>query len=515
MRPLSEDEIRVLSSMRSSLGTKIPCAIYARKSKEDRSQEALSVQVDVCQKIIDSNSELLHLTKVYQEDEASGKNIEDRKEFSKLLQAVDDGFIKVILVSKWDRMARNTQDTITLRNSLPAQGAFIIAVEDTGRQDAVSTLMRDIMASIAQFYIQKISEDTKSVLIKKTSTGQTGGGRANYGYEVYKNAIGEKRLRQNPIEAPVVREIFDRFVAGWSFEDIIKSLKKRNIKTRDGNNFTRSFLSSILRNVKYYGVYRYNRQDRKQNPISAKHFDEVWVEDGIEDPIVSEQTFKVVQTMLDSNLSGKNKHNYLLTGLLECESCGANYIGSSQSRGSGKPRKKYYVCSNSQGSKGSTCSNKGLEAETIEEYVADTVYKYMVKFARSKHYDSKQFDTLDDREKARLKSIQTSIKNYEKTKKQLLDRLLDDPEEKMAKVIEERITQTQSEIDLLEESAKNLKLETNIIQANKESFRSGKFSKDQLFANEENKRRIVHGVIQKIIVGDEIQIHIDEKEEPS
>lgn len=515
MRRLSEDEVRLLTTMKATLESVVPCGIYARKSKEDRSQEALNVQVEVCQKMIDTYPEYLELKTIYQEDDASGKDIEGREEFKKLLEEAEQGNIRVILVSKWDRLARSAQDAIMLRNELPKKGVVIITIEDTGQQDAVSTLNRDIMSAISQFYLHKISEDTKSVLIAKASKGQSAGGRANFGYEYYKNEQGEIRLKQDPLEAPIVKEIFDKYSLGSSYQDIIDDFNKRNIMTRDGNQFTKSTLHDMLRNVKYAGVYRYNRQDRKPSAISAKHFDEVWVEGGIEDPIITRETYDVIQNLLKNAAGQKKTSDYLLTGIMECGECNAQMVGSAQSRGKGKPRLKYYVCPNHNKKSATKCSNKGIAADKIEKYVEDAVLKVAKAYIKSDHFDSAKITKLTKNQQARIKSLNTTIKNHEATKKKITDLLLDDPSDAHKKALDERLEEVQNKIDRLKDAVQSIQQEVATLKSIETQFKSGKLTKDKLYPNTIVKKQIIKALVNRIIFGDEIIIDILEDNEGS
>ena len=512
MRKLSDDELRILNNMKASLGGKIPSAIYVRRSKEDHSHEALNVQVEDCKKLIEANEDYFELVDIYQEDDASGKDIKGRAEFTRLLGDVDEGKIKVIISSKWDRISRSNQDVITLRNSLPTNGVLLIILDDTGRQDAMSTLMRDITGSISQFYLHRISEDTKAVLINKASKGQSAGGRANFGYETYKNQDGEIRLRQNPLEAPIVKEIFERFNMGWSYQSIIDDFKKRNITTRDGNLFTRSTISDILRNVKYCGIYRYNRQDRKQTTLSAKHFDEVWAEGGIEDPIVTKDTFDRVQTKLKTSVGQKKESDYILTNLLECGKCGAKMVGSSQSRGKGNPRLKYYICPNNQTRKGKTCSEKGIAAEHIEKFVEDSVIKVAKGYIKSAHFDDQKLNEISLNERARVKSLNTTIKNHETAKDKILALLLDDPSDKHKKALNQKLEETQTIIDNLEEAVEDINQEIEAIDEITTAFKASKLTHDKLFPTTSIKKRIIHAFVDKVVLDDDVIIDILEED---
>lgn len=509
MRRLSNDEISILNRIQNSLGENIPTAVYARKSKEDKSQEALETQINYCMEFIEANSSHFKLKKTYQEDNVSGMYIEGRDEFKKLINAVEEGFIKAVIVSKWDRFSRSTKDLKNLRDDFLKQGAIVIALEDSGEMTAVANLQFEIMASINQYYVHKIAEDTKSVLINITSKGQSGGGVANYGYEFDDN----NRLVINPIEAAVVAEIYDRFEMLASYDEIIEDFKARSITTRKGNTFTRSTLRDILTNVKYYGVYRYNRQDRDQSQLIKKQFDEVWVEDGIETPIISKEQFDEVQKILSSRKKAKKNTEYLLTGVLECAYCKNRMTGSSQFNGKNQPRKKYYICANHLPRNGKTCSNIGIDGDMIETQIKNIVKDTINAYIKKGKFDNTKFEHAL-KSKQRLKaSFNKSIDNIENSKIQIMDRIIDPHTRESIKIeLEKRIEDKNQEI--LELKARLIVVD-DIIQSYQSITKldkSFKLEDDQLFYNDSTTKQLVKSIINNVEVSnDNIEITLLEK----
>ena len=509
MRTLSQDEIKVLENIKKAIEGKIPTAIYARKSKEDLSSEALATQVDVCNKFIDQSKKYLKLAKVYQEDNVSGMSIEGRDEFKKLIEAVDNGFIKAVVVSKWDRFSINTTDLKNLRESFGQKGTLVITIEDSGEMSAVANLQFEIMAAINQYYVHKIAEDTKAVLINKTSKGHSGGGVANYGYEYDENNFLVMRAE----EAVVVQDIYDKFELGYSYNEIIDDLKNRNIKTRKGNNFTKSTIHDILTNVKYKGVYRYNRKDRKQSELVKKQFDEVWVEDGIKEPIITKEQFDAVQKIVDFRKNVYKDSDYLLSGIMECEHCHSRMVGSSQSTGKGKPRRRHYICPNHQKRNGATCSNKGIDALTIENQVKQLVLDTINEFIKTNMFDKTMIkDSLDSKKRLK-KSINKSINNLNTSIELATDRMLEPGiRDAIKQSLEKKIEKDAAEIDELK---KKLKLADTVIKQYSKVINAKStdiFTLDELFQNEMIGKQLIRIVVDKVKVGTtNIEIEILEK----
>ncbi|MDD6991510.1 MAG: recombinase family protein [Oscillospiraceae bacterium] len=61
------------------------------------------------------------------------------------------------------------------------------------------------------------------------------GGVAPYGY-----CIRNKKLEVNYDESPAVKLIFDRYIAGFTYSQIIAELKEKGFKPRTGETFNKS-----------------------------------------------------------------------------------------------------------------------------------------------------------------------------------------------------------------------------------------------------------------------------------
>ena len=115
-RVVKDDELRYLKQLlnkkqkqkKTKDRVKLKCAIYARKSQEDKKDLSLNAQINYCRAIIDS-CDILELSNIYQEDDVSGM-WDNRTEFQKMIQDVRDQVIDVIIVYKWHRFSRKVSD---------------------------------------------------------------------------------------------------------------------------------------------------------------------------------------------------------------------------------------------------------------------------------------------------------------------------------------------------------------------------------------------------------------------
>ena len=507
MRSFSNDELNILNKIREDLNQDVLQAFcYARKSTKDMSENSIDTQINTCKSFIEKHKDYFTFAEAFSDEERSGMFTESREAFQTVIERVEKNQIKVLIVTKWDRFSRDPVDLRMYSEHFFRNGGVILAVDDPIDLTAVGQLKYDIMAAFNRYYVHRIAEDTKAVLIHKTSKGHSGGGIANFGYQF----DDDNFLVQNPIEAIIVMDIFDKFELGYSYQDIINELKIRNIKTRKGNDFTKSTLNDMLSNVKYRGVYRYNRSDRKQSKIVKKHFDEVWLEGGVKEPIISYEQFENVQKKLELRKGIQVKSNYTLSGVMVCEHCNTKMVGSSMSLGKDKPRRKYYICPNHTKKEGSKCQNKGIEATHVESYVAEQIIQTMDDYMKSKYFDTSYYKASLDSKKKLKKSLVQSKLNYEKTVQKYYEMLLD-PDLKVIQkpAINRLIEETTAKVHEVEAKIKIADdvIETYTTITKKNSIKT--LNQQNIKEDETLMKQIIHVMINKVVVGvQNIQIHV-------
>jgi len=510
MRKFSEDETKILVKILEDVGgNPIPTCIYARKSTKDTSENSIETQISSCREFANGHKNYFDVTGTFKDVEKSGMFTDNREDFLKIINLVEQNQVKVMIVTKWDRFSRDPVDLQIYTEHFYRNGGVIISVDDPIDLSAIGQLKFDIVAAFNKYYVHRIAEDTKAVLINKTSKGQSGGGIPNYGYQFDE----DNYLVQNPLEAVVVADIFDKFELGYSYGDIIEDFKARNIKTRNNNDFTRSTIHDILENVKYKGVYRYNRQDRKQSQIVKKQFNEVWVEGGVKEPIVSGEQFDEVQKILKLRKGVKSDSEYMLSGVMECKLCGTKMSGSSQSTGNGKPRRRHYICPKHEKRAGATCANVGIDADLIETRVKEDVTKAINQFIKSDQFDKKYFiESLDS--KKRLKaSIQKSIDNIQNTIDRATDKILNpDTKDAQKNALERSVEKNTSEINELK---CKLKLADDAISGYTKIFEKKQLvdiEPHELFQSPVLARQLIRVMVDRIHVDNEdIAIEMLEK----
>lgn len=106
-------------------------------------------------------------------DKISGSQ-RKRPELDRLLDQVRDG--DVIVVTKYDRLARSLRDLLDIVEAIKERGAgFRSLAEDIDTTTPAGRLIFHVFASIAQFERERVSERTKEGLNAARKRGRVGG----------------------------------------------------------------------------------------------------------------------------------------------------------------------------------------------------------------------------------------------------------------------------------------------------------------------------------------------------
>ena len=168
----------------------------------------------------------IRIIRTFREAGVSGtKELENRPALSEMMAALHGNAVKLVLIEKLDRLARDLMIQETVIGDLRKHGfALISAAEpDLLQDDATRKLMRQMLGAIAEYEKTMLVTKLRGArLRKKARTGRCEG-RKPYGYY-----SGEKR-------------ILDRMEAlraqGLGFDQIAKQLATEGLMNRRGKPF--------------------------------------------------------------------------------------------------------------------------------------------------------------------------------------------------------------------------------------------------------------------------------------
>lgn len=149
---------------------------------------------DYCEK------EGLELKASFIEEGVSGATpLEKREELLKALAALDRG--DTLVVMKYDRLSRVLLEQLTIERMVSRKGCRIVATSNQAAagDDPANQLLRNLLASVAEFERQLIKQRTKESVEARQVLGLAVS-KPPYGFK-----IGEgKRLEPNPSELEVI-----------------------------------------------------------------------------------------------------------------------------------------------------------------------------------------------------------------------------------------------------------------------------------------------------------------------
>lgn len=310
--------------------------IYARYSSDKQTEDSIEAQVRACREYAVAHG--LHIVKIYADEAISGKGSKtaQRRQYQRMLRDIEKGLFDIILIHKYDRIARNLGEHVNLEARLKEKGVQLIAsAQDFGNTNEAK-IMRALMWSLSEYYIDNLASETKKGLRETALKAEHTGGVPPFGYDVV-----NKKYVINPLEAGYVRKMFDAAQAKQGFKQLIEEMETAGITGKRGKPLKYPQIYEILRNEKYTGLYLYspteakNRADRRIKPDAIK------IENALP-VIISKAQFKEVQKIMNERKQSGRKANYMCSGLVYCQ-CGAKMHGITSKRKGHEYQ--YFVCS--------------------------------------------------------------------------------------------------------------------------------------------------------------------------
>ncbi len=409
---------------------RIYCAIYTRKSSSeglDQDFTSLDAQREAAENYIRSQKHegWITLPEQYNDGGFTGANT-DRPGLQTLLSDIKSQRINCVVVYKVDRLSRSLTDFVQLLELFDKYGVtFVSVTQSFNTNTSMGRLTLNILLSFAQFEREIARERTKDKMSALRKKGQWTGGIVPLGYKL--DELG-KRFLIDPEGASVVREIFDLYLKGKSTLEIVHLFQEKDYRTNKiqcqsgkvlgGVRYSVARLQWILRNPLYAGKIRYEGE----------------IYDGEHEAIISEETFRRTQELMDANhrvRKPKTKHvdcTGLLTSLLHCKICGT-YMTHTYSCKKKEGRKYlYYICTNAQKFGHTSCPTRSINSKQVEDAVIDHLREiFRDRRKRDRHTFKEEinllcspgWDTLYPLEKRRILKILLKQVDYSKTAKKL------------------------------------------------------------------------------------------------
>jgi len=261
------------------------CAIYTRKSSEEgleRDFNSLHAQREACEAFIKSQaSEGWKLIKTAYDDGALSGGTMERPALKRLLAAIGESHIDVVVVYKVDRLTRSLADFAKMVELFDAHRVSFVAVtQQFNTTTSMGRLTLNVLLSFAQFEREVTGERIRDKIAASKKKGMWMGGVPPLGYDVR-----ERQLVINRAEADTVRSIYLRYLELGCVRQLSKELERRGIVSKvrvsqkgirsGGCSFSRGALYELLANPIYIGEIRH-KQERHPGQHEAILPKELW-----------------------------------------------------------------------------------------------------------------------------------------------------------------------------------------------------------------------------------------------
>ena len=473
----------------------------------------------------------------YEDAGKSGKSIEGRNEFNRMMEDIKIGKddVSFVLVFKLSRFGRNAADVLSTLQTMQDFGVNLICVEDgiDSSKDA-GKLMISVLSAVAEIERENIRVQTMEGRIQKARDGKWNGGFPPYGYSL-KDGV----LEINEEEALAIRTIFEQWVStDIGANGLAKYLENhgiRKIPRHNGKNplFDAALIRNIIKNPVYCGKIAYGRRKTEKvhgtrNEYKLVEQDDYLVVDGLHEGIVSEEMWNQAQIKMIAQAKkyehvnkAKDTRTHLLSGLVKCPICGTGMYGnkSIKHRKDGTKYKDffYYGCKHRTMTRGHKCDyKKQINEDVLDAAVVEVITKLVAnpRFASmmQEKINMKVDTTVIDQE---ITALEKQLKQSYAVKRKTLEEIEAlDPDgrhyKRLKADLDDRLYRMYDKIDDQEQSLIEAK-------AKKQSIESEKVTGDNIYKiliyfdkfyklmNEEEQRKLMETLIEEIQIYEERQ----------
>lgn len=367
---------------------------YDRVSTDEQFKQGYSIdtQKELNHKFIESQ-DWEHIDSYV--DDASAKDL-NRTNMKRLIKDAKEQKFDVVVFYKLDRLVRSVSDLDKLLKIFDANNIAIRSVtEPFDTTTAMGRFLITLVAAIAQWERETISERVTVNMISKANKGERNGGRAPFGYKL-KDGI----LEIDEKEAKIIQEMFRLYTSGKGIRSIVLYLQQFDI-----NKDIRT-ISRWLENPVYSGKLRWGNRSKMET---------ILYDNTAHTAIIDEETFEKAQQLRNTRAKEGKKATspFHFSGVLRCARCGGPLSGwHRKAKGT-----KHYLCINKK-NKG-TCdlpqfTETALTKAFLDEQLLADDPEQFLQLSKDFNIEQEQSDQtqLIKELERELASIKTRKKNW-------------------------------------------------------------------------------------------------------
>lgn len=304
-------------------------AAYIRVSTEDQVEFSPDSQLKAIRKYAKEHDLILPEEFIFADEGISGRKTDKRVQFQRMIGTakLKPKPFDVILLWKFSRFARNREDSIVYKSMLRKQcGIEVVSISEQLSEDKTSILIEALIEAMDEYYSLNLAEEVKRGMSEKFSRGGVVS-QPPFGYRMQDGIFFPDETA-----APIVQMIFEDYLSGVPVRQIARKLNEMGITSRHGNPFENRTVEYILTNPVYLGKLRRSLTGDR----SDRYHEQDQCVDGQHQPIITQEVFDAAQAKRADTKKQYRKYarqdqpvQFMLKGLVRCDSCGATLIMSS------------------------------------------------------------------------------------------------------------------------------------------------------------------------------------------
>ena len=372
MQPSEQSPTRITPSV-------IPVAIYTRVSTLHQVGgrfDSCESQAAICRDYIKKHAHEGWVEYACHTDAAYSGGTMNRPALHALKRQIEAGEVKIVLIFKFERMLRNTDEWAPFRAFLAKHGCLLASTtEDLSEETPSGRLKNNLLVSVAEYERLNTAEKVRAKLGELAKRGIWNCGLVPFGYDYDAQA---KALHPSPSEAAIVRRIYEDAAKLVALTEIANRLNIDGIRTRNrifkrrsgthqnvgGKLFKSDALRCLVKNPIYAGRVRLKGCDYP----------------GLHEALVSHELWERANAAVAKSLQpahcrvqARDKHCHLLKGLVLCTYCNRTMIpNASGNRDPAGKLYRYYTCTHAHQEQ-STCPVRHVSAKLLELTVVEFV----------------------------------------------------------------------------------------------------------------------------------------------
>ena len=368
-------------------------ALYGRLSRDDEmSGESMSIQSQ--RAILGQYAKEHGFTncRFFMDDGYSGTNF-DRPAFIEMMELVQQGRVKTILVKDLSRLGRNYLEVGRYTEVIfPEYKVRFIAITDGVDSAVGENEFAPFKNIINEWYAKDISRKVKSAFKAKALRGEYTGAYPPYGYD--RDPADRHKLVPNQYSS-VIGEIFRMALEGKTCGQIARELERQQILRPQAYlhekfgkfvsdrilqypfAWDHSSVRAILMNQVYIGNmvhFRTGSKNFKEKKLIWKPETDWIVVEGTHEPLVDAETFWTVQERVKVKQPRKRCCNAnIFRGLLFCGECGKRMAFCNRKNEKRRKSLGSFSCNTNRLYGGKFCTTHYITLEQVKSIVLEDI----------------------------------------------------------------------------------------------------------------------------------------------